>query len=659
MGTLIMVVTRKVRVPGKKEAEDGGATTSNPSENVENVEKVLPDASESEMEKDEIEEDEDMETVENIKEELEKTDDSLGKRVSKPTFKVKLAKQSVPGSKKTGWRKYERKYKPEWEEQFSWLQRAPDQSEMAYCLMCRDHLEPRYNGIVKHEQTVKHKARERGEPLPAGQLSATEAFLSAGGRRYRTVWETDFPWVRRAPGDNASQNAYCTVCHEILLPKYNSLLKHQQTIKHQANLESGSSYAKLQASPAVANAYFREEWKSIYPWVTVDPSGNPGLAYCTVCCKSLTAKKYILSMHQQKAKHIKRAGLTPDEVSELVKKNKEKGLMDMDTPQGKTFYERRYRPAWEREFPFISKAPDGSEYAYCKLCRDYLAPKVNDIRKHMYTMKHRKRAIASGLNVKQESVTLLAGTQGSGGGQTEGGLKVVQLPGSNDFTVVPVDQGTGMTSTEVLQVVEAMPPTEGMIVAVPGSVGALEPDAIDTTTFLSQENPGMTSHRTMLQEGIKECFTGELHADIRIIANDGGVATVHQLVIAAASPLIRKAISQMDPAARMDDKLTLLIPDFDTNDLNTLLPWLYGDGSDEQQPNPELVKAMSIGQPQTFPKMPEGEEEMPAKPTAAQFAAAAASREAFLKPHDDPRINPRINPMDANSLFQVKDWGDN
>ena len=95
-----MVVTRKVRVPGKKEAEDGGATTSNPSENVENVEKVLPDASESEMEKDEIEEDEDMETVENIKEELEKTDDSLGKRVSKPTFKVKLAKQSVPGKKK-------------------------------------------------------------------------------------------------------------------------------------------------------------------------------------------------------------------------------------------------------------------------------------------------------------------------------------------------------------------------------------------------------------------------------------------------------------------------------------------------------------------------------------------------------------------------------
>ena len=54
---------------------------------------------------------------------------------------------------------------------------------------------------------------------------------------------------------------------------------------------------------------------------------------------------------------------------------------------------------------------------------------------------------------------------------------------------MPVDQGAGMTTNEVLQVVDSMPPgPEGMIVAVPGSVGALEPDAIDTTTLLSQVN---------------------------------------------------------------------------------------------------------------------------------------------------------------------------
>lgn len=553
--------------------------------------------------------------------------------------------------KKTGWRKYERKYKQEWEEQFSWVERAPDQNEMAFCIMCRDVLEPRYNGLVKHEATVKHKARERGEPLPPGQLAATEAFLSAGGRRYRTVWETDFPWVRRAPGDNQSQNAYCTVCHEILLPKYNSLLKHQATIKHQANLESGSSYAKLQASPQVANAYFREEWKESYPWVTVDPSGNPGLAYCTVCCKSLTAKKYILSMHQQKAKHIKRAGLTPDEVSELVKRQAIMAKEEAKDGLNRKMYERKYRPAWEREFPFISKAPDGSEYAYCKLCRDYLAPKVNDIRKHMYTMKHRKRAIASGLNVKQESVTLVAGSQGQNEG---GGLKVVQVPGSNEFTVVPMDH-TGHMTTEMINVIDAPPPQEGVVIAVPGSVGALDPDTMDTTTLLSQENPGMIYHRSMLQEGLRECFKAELHSDIKMITNDGGEATVHQLVLAASSPLLRKAILNIDPAGRASDEpLTILLPDFSTDDLNTLLPWLYGDGSDEQQPDFELVLAMGIGQPQTFTKLPEGIES--AQELKYHYAAAANAAAAARMQEYKTEMDPRLNPMDANSLFAVKDW---
>ena len=91
--------------------------------------------------------------------------------------------------------------------------------------------------------------------------------------------------------------------------------------------------------------------------------------------------------------------------------------------------------------------------------------------------------------------------------------QVVQVPGSNDFTVVPVDQAGQISTTEVLQVVEAAPPSEGIVVAVPGSVGALEPDAMDTTTLLAQENPGMIYHRTMLQEGLKECF------QVRTVAN--------------------------------------------------------------------------------------------------------------------------------------------
>ena len=96
-------------------------------------------------------------------------------------------------------------------------------------------------------------------------------------------------------------------------------------------------------------------------------------------------------------------------------------------------------------------------------------------------------------------MTLVAGNQG----QNEGGLKVVQVPGSNDFTVVPVDSTGQITTTEVLNVIEAAPPPDGMIIAVPGSVGALDPDQVDTTTLLAQENPGMIYHRSMLQEGLR------------------------------------------------------------------------------------------------------------------------------------------------------------
>ena len=86
-----MVVTRKVR--GKKDEPSTSA------EGEDQPEKVLPDVSESEHEgqPDDLQ-DEDMETVENIKEELEKTEDlGSGKRVSKPTFKVKYSGTKQPG----------------------------------------------------------------------------------------------------------------------------------------------------------------------------------------------------------------------------------------------------------------------------------------------------------------------------------------------------------------------------------------------------------------------------------------------------------------------------------------------------------------------------------------------------------------------------------
>ena len=57
-----------------------------------------------------------------------------------------------------------------------------------------------------------------------------------------------------------------------------------------------------------------------------------------------------------------------------------------------------------------------------------------------------------------------------------------------------------------------------MIVAVPGSVGALDPDQVDMSTLLAQENPGMLYHRSMLHEGSKsvaefiiEKILGKIH----------------------------------------------------------------------------------------------------------------------------------------------------
>jgi hypothetical protein len=129
-----------------------------------------------------------------------------------------------------------------------------------------------------------------------------------------------------------------------------------------------------------------------------------------------------------------------------------------------------------------------------------------------------------------------------------------------------------------------------------------------------------------------------------MITNDGGQAILHQLVLAASSPLLRKAILNIDPAGRAaDEPLTILLPDFSTDDLNTLLPWLYGDGSDEQQPDFELVKALAIGQPQTFMKATEGDDDV--KPFRGQFQGNFDFK---------PEMDPRVNPMDPNNLFSLK-----
>ena len=78
--------------------------------------------------------------------------------------------------------------------------------------------------------------------------------------------------------------------------------------------------------------------------------GNPGLAYCTICSDSFNVNKHYLGKHQLTAKHIKRAGLTPDEVQDLMKKS-EKGKLKIDPVPAKKYipaknYRTRFNVQW-------------------------------------------------------------------------------------------------------------------------------------------------------------------------------------------------------------------------------------------------------------------------------------------------------------------------
>ena len=85
-----MVVTRKVRKPKEDSAT---ASTSNEAENVVEAEQILPE--------DEIEESEAeiaTETEQEIDVKNEENEENMEKRVSKPTFKVKMATKNLAGN---------------------------------------------------------------------------------------------------------------------------------------------------------------------------------------------------------------------------------------------------------------------------------------------------------------------------------------------------------------------------------------------------------------------------------------------------------------------------------------------------------------------------------------------------------------------------------
>lgn len=51
-----------------------------------------------------------------------------------------------------------------------------------------------------------------------------------------------------------------------------------------------------------------------------------------------------------------------------------------------------YHAEWEKEFPQVTKAKDGTQQAYCKLCHKGLQPRKGTLKNHAESKKHTRRA---------------------------------------------------------------------------------------------------------------------------------------------------------------------------------------------------------------------------------------------------------------------------
>lgn len=60
----------------------------------------------------------------------------------------------------------------------------------------------------------------------------------------------------------------------------------------------------------------------------------------------------------------------------------------------KSFYDssRKFKTEWQKKYPWIQKATDGSDDAYCSICRANITPKLSNIGKHEQSAKHNKNA---------------------------------------------------------------------------------------------------------------------------------------------------------------------------------------------------------------------------------------------------------------------------
>ena len=68
----------------------------------------------------------------------------------------------------------------------------------------------------------------------------------------------------------------------------------------------------------------------------------------------------------------------------------------------KGYYEsaRKYKPQWQKKHPWVTKAVDGKDEAYCSLCKVNINPKLCHLQQHEATSKHKKASGAVSSNRK-------------------------------------------------------------------------------------------------------------------------------------------------------------------------------------------------------------------------------------------------------------------
>ena len=83
----------------------------------------------------------------------------------------------------------------------------------------------------------------------------------------------------------------------------------------------------------------------------------------------------------------------------------EDSKLDFVMPKWKCSYEsgRKYKTAWEKEFPWIQKNSKAEE-AYCKVCQKSLAPRKAALTQHAQTKEHRQKTSAKANSAKLSTI---------------------------------------------------------------------------------------------------------------------------------------------------------------------------------------------------------------------------------------------------------------